>query len=262
MNEKNAINKSLLEKQRKWEEECYKPLKEVYENNEAKLGKISCAFSFGVSDHYVNANKKVMIIGQEANGHTFDYKKWGLNSWQTWAISYLERQVYKEHTDDLGYNRSPFWRFFRKFEKSGYAPCWNNLDKVRRYICVDEKDWVESKLSYDEQNSDREKLNAKIFDGKSLLQKEIEIASPDIIVFIVGPNNPYYHALGLAFFDGDRVDSKLEEVYPKHSEKDCCQEFSKMLGLNVPTYWTYHPNFLSRNGLFNKVVGKIIGDKD
>ena len=255
----NSLNDQLLELQREWEEKCYNPLKEEYDKDILGRGKLSCAFSFGVSDHYANSNKRIMIVGQEANGHSYDYDQWYLYNWQKWAIAYLNRQVNKERNKDIGYNRSPFWRFFRALEKKGYAPCWNNIDKVRKYCCVDAKDWVECKLPWDEQSKDREILNSKIFNGKSLLQKEIELAAPDAVVFIIGPHNPYYHALSLAFFDGEDVDQRLAEVKP--SEKDCCQEISSILGLNIPAYWTYHPNFLSRNKLFNNVIDQIVGAK-
>lgn len=256
------VNEQLLKEQKYWEKECYKPLIKEYQNNEAELVKLSCAFSFGVSRQYIESDKKIMIIGQEANDHTFDYEKWCLSEWQGWAISYLNRQVNKEKNKEMGYNRSPFWRFFRKFAKGGYTPCWNNLDKVRTYVKKDGKDWKEDFLPYKTGSNEREILHRKIFDGnsKSLLEKEIEIAKPDIVVFVVGPNNPYYHSLSLAFFTGEEVDKRLEAVYPKPNNNECCQEISDILGLNVPTYWTYHPNLLSRKKWLDTVVDKIISD--
>ena len=145
--------------------------------------KLSCAFSFGVSRHYMESTKKIMIVGQEANGHTFDYEKWRLEKWQDWAVNYLNYQVYDEKSNEYKFskNNSPFWQFFKKLKEEGFGVCWNNLDKVRRYVKVDGKEWKERKLPYNEENIERAILNEKIFDGnsKSLLQKEIEIAEPD-----------------------------------------------------------------------------------
>ncbi|MGN1103690.1 MAG: hypothetical protein ACI4QI_02325 [Candidatus Coproplasma sp.] len=258
------VNEELLKLQTVWESECYKPLLEEYKKNEEQRGKLSCAFSFGVSRQYMESDKKIMIVGQEANDHTYCYDNWCLKNWQEWAVSYLNRQVNREKNKQMGYNRSPFWRFFRKFAKAGYAPCWNNLDKVRTYVKKDQKDWKEDFLPYKTGSNEREILNRKIFDGasKSLLEKEIEIAKPNIVVFAVGPNNPYYHALSLAFFSGEDVDRKLENVFPKPNIDECYKNISVDLGLNVPAYWTYHPNLLSRKKWLNTVVDKIISENE
>lgn len=253
----SELNDNLLKAQSEWAKKCYNQLKEEFDKDNYGKERLSRAFSFGVTDHYVNADKKIMVVGQEARGHD---EHGELENWQKWAISYLDRQVYKEKNGNY-YNGSPFWRFFRTLEKEGFAPCWNNIDKVRKYVCSDGIKWSEHKLSFDDKINCREILNAKIFDGKSLLQKEIELATPNAVVFIIGPNNPYYHALGLAFFDGEEVDKKLADVYPKCNEADCCREISSLLGLNIPAYYTYHPNFLNRNKLFNKVIEKVTANK-
>lgn len=260
----NEINERLLKAQGKWENECYDPLKEKYKKDEGRE-KLSCAFSFGVSEHYLNGKKKIMVIGQEANGHTFDYDTWGLKNWQTWAIDYLNFQIYEDETENYEFtkNNSPFWQFIKKLKDEGYDLCWNNLDKVRRYIRPDGKEWVEDYLPYDKKkmdNCERAALNRKIFDGKSLLQEEIRLAEPDFIILAVGPTNPYYHTLCNAFFDGEDAYKKLLDAYPKLTENEDVVEISEKLGLGMPVYYTYHPNYLQLKGKLDSIVEKLIKD--
>lgn len=249
----NLLNEYLLKAQKEWEEECYIPLKEAFDKENYGKEKLSRAFSCGVSDHYVDTRKKIMIVGQEARGHD---SHGGLDCWQKWAIDYLERQVYNEHKDTIGYNRSPFWRFFNKFKKNGYAPCWNNIDKARKYCFDDTKGWIEHKLSCDERYKARELLNEKIFDGKSLLQKEIEIAKPDIVVFAIGTEDSYLCSLRNAF--------ELEKEWGEYdlsltaTSEGCCKDISNILHLDTPAYWTYHPNYLNFRKLFEDAVKKIL----
>lgn len=260
-------NDELLKVQENWKVQCYEVLKKEYVNNEEEKGKLSCAFGFGVSEHYVQSDKKIMIVGQEANGHTFDYEKWCLKNWREWAIDYLNFQVYNEKSKcKMEYNSSPFWQFFREFKNNGYGVCWNNLDKVRRYTLPDGKEWVESKLPYDENNSERKILNGEIFDGKSLLQKEIEIANPDCVIFAVGPKDPYYHTLCNAFFHHDGAYNMLlrDKNYPNDKPYPTLDypvvEISKKLGLKIPVFYTYHPNFLRIKGKFEEAVEYIMNE--
>lgn len=255
----NEINEKLIEVQQEWEKECYNPLKKEYENDESR-GKLSCAFSFGVSDHYFNSQNRVMVVGQEAKGHTFDGDAWGLKNWQKWAIAYLNFQVYGEESPNVRFseNNSPFWQFMRKLNQRGYDLCWNNLDKVRRYIRPDGKEWVEDYLPYDKkENCERKALNEKIFDGKSLLQKEIEFAEPKFVIFAVGPKNPYYHTLCNAFFDGKDAYERLLDAYPKFTENGGIVEISEKLGLKMPAYYIYHPNYFQLQGKLDTIVEKL-----
>lgn len=259
-------NEMLSEVQKIWEEQCYAALKSTYLQNEMEKGKLSCAFALGLSEHYLGSEKKVMVIGQEAKGHTFEYDKWNLENWQKWAIDYLNFQIYREQSESYKFtpNNSPFWQFMRKLKEGGYDLCWNNLDKVRRYIHPDGKEWAEGFLPYDKKkkdNSERAALNKKIFDGRSLLQKEIEIAAPDFVVFACGPKDPYYHTLCNAFF-GDGADAYQtlndKRYYP--TSRNEIVEISQKLGLNMPAYYTYHPNYLQLRGRheLDRVIDELI----
>lgn len=263
---KNAeeINYKLLKAQTEWQDKCYGALFEEYKNNEEARGKLSCAFGFGVSEHYVLSDKKIMIVGQEANGHTYDYEKWDLKHWREWAVDYLNFQVYDEKPNGRSFtkNKSPFWQFFKILKNQGYGVCWNNLDKVRRYVKEDGKEWKENYLPYDKDNAERQILNRKIFgEGKSLLEKEIEIAKPDIIVFAVGPSNPYYHTLYSAFLGSSFTYDQILNKCPYPTAKEECLNVQGVLNLPVSAFYTYHPNYLKQSKKFEKVIEQITGKK-
>ena len=123
------------------------------------------------------------------------------------------------------------------------------MEKVIRY--EGEKQY---RLRCDAQGYEQRRiLNEKISPyNMSLLQIEIDILKPDIVIFAVGPNNPYFRALHYAF---DLNEGTLNDYFP--TAENPCKEISQILGLDMPAYWTYHPNFLSRNGLFKRVIEEI-----
>lgn len=260
-----SVNEKLLKIQKEWKEQLYTPLFEYYNKNREELGVLSCAFGFGVSDRYIESDKKIMVVGQEANGHSVDYEKWGLENWRDWAVDYLNFQVYGDTSQKWNFtaNNSPFWQFLIKLKEKGYGVCWNNLDKVRRYITNNGPEPTESYLLENDDDckiKDRSILHKKIFDGKSLLQKEIEIAEPNAVVFAVGPKNPYYHSLSLAFFGGDKVDGYLNErgkKYPQLKNDRYCCDIREYLNLDIPAYYTYHPKYLRIKGKLDGVLNKI-----
>ena len=76
------MNEELLAVQESWARRCYKKVFDDYKAHEAEKGKLSCAFGFGVSKHYIDSKKKIMVVGQEANGHSLNYEKWNLENWR------------------------------------------------------------------------------------------------------------------------------------------------------------------------------------
>ena len=237
----NDLNKKLLEIQQEWKEKLYNG---VLVGNE---GQISCPFSCGVSDEFLTSDKKVMIIGQNAVGLGCQYNKYDLPQMQEWSIGYLEKQL-NISNNEYKRNSSPFWRFLGALKAAGYFPCWNNLEKVVRYKVGEIKE-------YHVENNEREILNQRFVDGKTLLQKEIEIVNPDMVVFVVGPRNPYYSAIKQIF---DLSDEMLENYYPKYDTDRLCGEITNIVKLGIPTFWTYHPQFLSHHKCMDVVIDKII----
>ncbi|MCH5157281.1 MAG: hypothetical protein J1G02_05355 [Clostridiales bacterium] len=247
----NPINEKLLVAQQEWKSKMYDY---ILKGNK---GQISCPFSCGVSDKYLESDKKVMIIGQEAVGLTCEYDTWNLISMQKWNTDYLERQLDICH-NEYKWNKSPFWQFIRKLNNAGCFPCWNNLEKVVRYECGKRFNCYEGKgenrkAVYYLYDAEREMLNQKCIDGRTLLQKEIEITQPDVIIFAVGARDPYYNAIELAF---GLQEGQLKNFYPKVSKEinRPCSEISAVLGLNVLTYWTYHPRYLRQANILNQVI--------
>ena len=239
--------------QAKWKVQCYD---KVLKGNE---GVISCPFSLGVSVGYTQSEKTVMLVGQEARGLTCKYQKWGLLQMQEWVIAYTERQLGIGEHKEIAFNGSPFWRFARALNEKGYFPCWNNLEKITQY-----NGDTEQRLKRDAQGYEQRRvLNEKVAPyNQSLLQREIELTKPDIVVFVIGPKDPYWSSLAYAF----DIDKYIIADHRPTPDRPCV-DITHCLTLhpNDPhgwedmprMYWTYHPQFLSRNGLLKRVIEEI-----
>lgn len=265
------------------------------ENEKYNDVKISCPFCMGLTDEYINShNKKIMIVGQVARklgswskqwqGRTTDDlfkdidKKedyWPAKRMQNWANDYLECQL-KNSTSEK-YNSSAFWDFFRDLKSCGnISLCWNDLDKVN-FV---ENDGKEKNLTY----KDETVLSSKYeYDGESLslLQREIKIAKPDIIIFAIGP---YYSlsldvALGVSDYKYNHMSNielskkslKVSKLFKDYPSKDRCVvqnndlkvSVNNLLGRETVVLWTYHPTALRRLKLYSqaiKDIAKIINE--
>ena len=234
-----SLNQRLLAFQEEWEEKLLTPnLTDDKENHSDRFSRhiISRPFCFGVNDQYCSAEKKIMIVGQQTAGwssYQNDLAEWPLDRIQEWDIKYTELQLEGKWNPILKEkkpNRSPFWNLFRKVYRFGWIPCWNNLDKVQRVEKTDELIGKQEKL-----------LNKPITDdGKTLLQKEIELAKPDRIIFVVGPR--YLNSL----CDSMGLDHETMEKYKPTPER-CCVEITDEMGLGILAFWSYHPNYLNRH---------------
>lgn len=259
------------------------------ENEKYNDVKISCPFCMGLTDEYINShNKKIMIVGQVARklgswskqwqGRTTDdlFKDidtkedyWPAKRMQNWANDYLECQL-KNSTSEK-YNSSAFWDFFRDLKSCGnISLCWNDLDKVN-FV---ENDGKEKNLTY----KDETVLSSKYeYDGESLslLQREIKIAKPDIIIFAIGP---YYSlsldvALGVSDYKYNHMSnielskkslkvSKLFKDYPSKNRcvvqnNDLKVSVNNLLGRETVVLWTYHPTALRRLKLYSQAIKDI-----
>lgn len=107
--------------------------------------------------------------------------------------------------------------------------CWNNIDKV--YYSRGNSDY-KGTLTYEGE----EYLSAPYGvreDKKSLLQREIEIAKPDALLFVTGPQ--YYISMAKAFNISPNV---LKGKLNKNSR---IVDIRSDLGIDIPAFWTYHP---------------------
>lgn len=259
------------------------------ENEKYNDVKISCPFCMGLTDEYINShNKKIMIVGQVARklgswskqwqGRTTDdlFKDidtkedyWPAKRMQNWANDYLECQL-KNSTSEK-YNSSAFWDFFRDLKSCGnISLCWNDLDKVN-FV---ENDGKEKNLTY----KDETVLSSKYeYDGESLslLQREIKISKPNIIIFAIGP---YYSlsldvALGVSDYKYNHMSnielskkslkvSKLFKDYPSKNRcvvqnNDLKVSVNNLLGRETVVLWTYHPTALRRLKLYSQAIKDI-----
>ena len=217
--------------------------------------KLSHPFYMGLSDEYIHCQgkKRVMIVGQEARGFgeiddgTAHYEFLGSqevkpSSEQTneptysqrWAIAYYENQVHGKDSIDfkIDPNPCPFWSLFRAIENGGFVPCWNNLDKV--YFGDLYRDGDEQKSLSEPAEVALSRQYARNGDStpKSLLQREIELAQPDIVLFVTGPN--YAKSMEIAFGVSGQLNGRLNK------DKKILK-ITDTLSIGRPAFWTYHP---------------------
>ena len=239
------INVQLNYYQEIWFKNIFEPY--VSENADKN---ISYPFFTGVSEKYLCAKKRLMIVGQETNGWSVYKPDWTIADSQKWAINYLDYQLHYSNDPNLKLqfgkrNSSPFWSFFKPFSNDEIVPCWNNIDKAQR--CINGKT---KSLTVDVEME----LNKKLPNtDKTLFQNEVEITKPDIIVFITGP---YYHATMERAMNIEKgVLQSLNLSY-----ETGCIDITSVSGLEIPTFWTYHPRHISsrKNPLCRDDIIKII----
>ncbi|MTI71090.1 MAG: hypothetical protein FH751_12645 [Firmicutes bacterium] len=231
------MNSELDKVYTEWEEEVLLP----FLNKKECKNKYSLPFYIGKPSQYNKNQKTIMIIGQETNNFGKYNKEWSRNRIQKWCGDYIDRQVFGID-NGLKYNTSPFWKFFREFHKYNYNLIWNNLDKIHRY---------ENNQTEELTEKEEKILNRRYGEvNKSLLEREIDIFNPDIIIFLTGPR----FILSMATSFGVQQ-STLSSIKPTINK--VCSEISGILGINRPAFWTYHPGFLSRKKKFVECIHYI-----
>ena len=240
-----SINERLRKYQEDWFEGDFRP----YVENNMELD-ISDPFFTGVSDEYEKADKRIMIVGQETDGWDVYPHDCQIEKSQQNVIDYLRYQLHYSNDEKLiekfkKRNTSQFWNFFRAISKDGIVPCWNNIDKAQRNINGKTKALtveIECELNKNLPNS-----------NKTIFQREIEITKPDVIVLITGPN--YYITMETAM---NLKKNTLEDFRP--SIQNSCVDISSIANFGIPTFWTYHPTYISRNKYLNRddIIAKIM----
>lgn len=239
------MNTQLNKYQRLWFKEIFEPYIRANPNSN-----ISYPFFTGVSEKYLNAENRIMIVGQETNGWSTYKSDWTIEDSQKWAIDYLNYQLHYSDDSNLKTrfgrrNSAPFWSFFKVFSNNGIVPCWDNIDKAQRYFSGKTASLTEEiEMVF---NSNLPNSNKTIF------QNEIEILKPNGIVFITGP---YYHATMEKAMNLKK--GSLEKV--GLSYESGCIDISSVINLGIPVYWTYHPRHIAsrKNPLCRDDIVKTI----
>jgi len=186
---------------------------------------------------YLNADIKVMIFGQETND-------WGKN-FNGQLVETLE--IYDEFYN-TGYAINNygghFWNGYNRFInllKKNYkdkkiCTVWNNIVKIG--------------ASGRDQNHPKDYIYDVEIKNFLIIEKEINVLKPDIILFLTGPN----------------YDSNIKNHFHDVQFMECDSKFStrQISELKIQNsknvFRTYHPNYLWRNNIdlyFNTIIENI-----
>ena len=214
----------------KLNEACNQKLSSLYESHKNELfsapqkctGKMHGPFLVCSQDEYWKSNIKISFVGQETRG------------WSCKGSVTEQMDKHKSFALGKGYHSSPFWNVIRKFEEricgSKYNSSWLNLNR------------------YDQNKKRPNEENRKILSELDfLVLKELEILAPDVVIFFTVP-----------IYDG-RVKSLLcgELIgVSGFTKRELCLVKSQHLGAKIIR--TYHPNYLRRSGLEEKVIDAVV----
>lgn len=174
-----------------------------------------------ISDAYFSSSTKLMIVGQQTYG------------WPRGGLDALLR-AYRDFNFGEEWYQSPFWNMTSQIADilgiSRYSIAWTNLVKC------DYK-----------QNRPAKSIEEEIRNAFPVLQEEISILAPHIVIFFTGPNydNSLEKSLPgtifrtIRYFDQRLLERVSHPILPKNSMR------------------TYHPNYLRRSGKENDFLGYI-----
>ena len=205
-------------------------LKKIYDSwDSGKMAEnngYSAMFRMGFPDEFLdNGRPLLMYVGQEClNCTSIKTQPW-VRKYQT-----VQKTKIRDHEIGEGANRSPFWSFYRSLTEFGFNVVWNNLDKLhpkdQQRLC--QEDAVRSNQPYGQSSM-------------SVLQREIELLKPRVIVFAVG-SGKYTASLASAF---SIPTDKLCRFEPAPQKP--LTDITAVLGIqDTQILWTYHPSYLRR----------------
>lgn len=90
------MNKKLNTIQEIWLKNIFDP----YIKNNPNLN-LSYPFFTGVSEKYISAEKRIMIVGQETKGWSIYKPDWTIEDSQQWTIDYLNYQLHYSNDENL-----------------------------------------------------------------------------------------------------------------------------------------------------------------
>ena len=175
-----------------------------------------------ISDAYFNSNVKLMIIGQQTYG------------WQRGSLETLLK-AYRGFNFGKKYYPTPFWNMTSKITTdilgiSPYSIAWTNLVKC---------DYKKMRPP--------EKIEDEVQEAFPVLQEEISILAPDIVIFFTGP----------------KYDDRLEKSLPGSTFRTIRNYDQRHLArisnpiLPIKSIRMYHPGYLRRSGKENDFLRYI-----
>lgn len=235
---------------------------------------ISEPFFFGVPEYEDKNKPLIMVVGQETdlygnieniidkNGGVIEENIIKSQSWVTEVTRHLNNTNYppkwKSYTttndeDEIYLKKHSFFLFLIALSKK-YNVCWNNLDKIHYTAEIDVVDYNNGKLKKKEKavtlyvKDEKILFGQQIDNGKTLLENEIDIIKPDMVLFVTGPNykeSMEYQLSNYKEIFGDNIPNinKEDNEIVDGNEID-----------GIKYYWTYHPVYLSRIKMTDKVI--------
>ena len=183
--------------------------------------------------NYEKMKYKILIVGKENDGWVFN------NDARGSMLDTLDFLNSKDYND-----KRPFFDFPYKFCKS-----LNNLvdiqDSKKTYFT-----WVNLReFSFDEApKTSLGKEAQSIIDNEfNILEEEIKIINPDIVLFLTGPTYDYY------------IKNQLKGVEFKTVENYQIGQFARVEHKSLPdnSFRIYHPRYLKRRGIYNKYLNVL-----
>ncbi len=204
------MEKELRELYEKWSDE-------IVSKCSALLGKeYSNPYYVSIPENWENSPQRIMIVGEEGYGEWGCGKKYGQTPQDPpYTIKSIEQlQEYNSwviKTKKSSSKLTPFWRRFNKILDLGFPCIWNNLDKIHSTI-------KRSKLKYKLSNGEEQLLHIT---PTKILQKEIEILKPTIVIFFGWYSIALRAELPKVFelFDKDRKSHKDKNIHKVELDK-------------------------------------------
>ena len=182
--------------------------------------------------NYNKMKYKILIVGQENNGYGYETEP---KKSMLFTFDFQNGRYY---------DNAPFFSFPYSFCAS-INDCDNEKYSKKSYLA-----WVNLK-EFSFETSSKKPLNEKaqnIIDNEyNILEEEIKIINPDIVLFLTGPNYDYY------------IKAQLNGVEFKTVENYQIGQFARVEHKSLPknSFRIYHPVYLRRRSLENNYLEKL-----
>jgi len=187
---------------------------------------------------YQKAELKLLFVGQQINN--WGHYRLTPGNYQAWIKSLMSE--YSEYFDLEKVRRTHFWEVIQsvneKLKNGGktVSCLWTNINKINQSKIVQKQYYKSTIEEFDK-----------------ILQGEIKIVRPDLVLFLTGPS-----------FDNKIKDIFKGVVYKKKGRFNL-KEFAMLSHADLPdcSFRIYHPNYLIRfkNRRYKKVLRQISSTK-